>query len=99
MFFPAALRRCEHFGLFAPIPARGIVYLAQWCWLMLVAMMLVDGGAMNITKFTSTMVDPRFHAGYMCIGGVSNALVTGAHGGQLVAASSEQPGASSMLYY
>ena len=35
MFFPAALRRCEHFGLFAPILALGIAYLAQWCWLAL----------------------------------------------------------------
>jgi len=47
---------------------------------------------MNITIFLRPlMVDPRFHAGYKCIGGVSNALVTGAHGGQLVDALSEQP--------
>jgi hypothetical protein len=45
------------------------------------------------------MVDPRFHAGYMRIGGVSNAVVTGAHGGQLVAASSEQPVTLIMLDY
>jgi hypothetical protein len=45
------------------------------------------------------MVDPRFHAGYMCIGGVSHTLVAGAHGGQLVAASSEQPVTLIMLDY
>jgi hypothetical protein len=56
-------------------------------------MMLVDGGAMNITNLErQLMVGPRFHAGYMCIGGVPNTLVPGAHGGQLVTASSVQPG-------